>query len=122
MLRDGADLGARGDLLYGAYLAGTAFAVTGSGLHHKICHILGGRYDLPHAQTHAIMLPYVLAFNAPGAPDAARQIGQALAGGCGLDAGVTRPPRCSGSPDSWACPAGCARSGSVRNRSPRRPG
>jgi maleylacetate reductase len=91
VLRDGADLGARGDLLYGAYLAGTAFAVTGSGLHHKICHILGGRYNLPHAQTHAIMLPYVLAFNAPGAPDAARQIGQALAGaglaGAGLAGG-----------------------------------
>ena len=81
--RDGADTGARGDLLYGAYLAGTAFAVTGSGLHHKICHVLGGRYDLPHAQTHAIMLPYVLAFNAPGAPDAARQIGRALARGEG---------------------------------------
>ena len=81
VLRDGADLDARGDLLYGAYLAGTAFAVTGSGLHHKICHILGGRYGLPHAQTHAIMLPYVLAFNAPGAPDAARQIGEALARG-----------------------------------------
>jgi maleylacetate reductase len=80
VLRDGADTGARGNLLYGAYLAGTAFAVTGSGLHHKICHILGGRYNLAHAQTHAIMLPYVLAFNAPGAPDAARQIGQALAG------------------------------------------
>ena len=81
VLRDGADTGARGDLLYGAYLAGSTFAVTGSGLHHKICHILGGRYDLPHAQTHAIMLPYVLAFNAPGAPDAARQIGRALARG-----------------------------------------
>jgi len=76
---DGTDLGARGDLLYGAYLAGSAFAVTGSGLHHKICHVLGGRYGLPHAQTHAIMLPYVLAFNAPGAPDAARRITQALA-------------------------------------------
>ena len=75
---DGTDVGARGDLLYGAYLAGTAFAVAGSGLHHKICHVLGGRYGLPHAQTHAIMLPYVLAFNAPGAPDAARRISQAL--------------------------------------------
>ena len=86
VLRDGADIGARGDLLYGAYLAGSTFAVTGSGLHHKICHILGGRYDLPHAQAHAIMLPYVLAFNAPGAPDAARQIGRALAGaGLGAD-------------------------------------
>ena len=79
--RDGADLGAREDLLYGAYLAGTAFAVTGSGLHHKICHVLGGRYGLPHAQTHAIMLPYVLAFNAPRAPDAARRIGLALGSG-----------------------------------------
>ena len=76
--RDGTDLGSRGDLLYGAYLAGTAFAVTGSGLHHKICHVLGGRYGLPHAQTHAIVLPYVLAFNAPGAPDAVRRIGHAL--------------------------------------------
>src|SRR3984957_5127467 len=76
--RDGTDLGARSDLLYGAYLAGSAFAVTGSGLHHKICHVLGGRYGLPHAQTHAIMLSYVLAFNAPGAPDAASRIGQAL--------------------------------------------
>ena len=88
VLRDGADTGARGDLLYGAYLAGSTFAVTGSGLHHKICHILGGRYDLPHAQTHAIMLPYVLAFNAPGAPDAARQIGRALAGGGLASAGL----------------------------------
>jgi alcohol dehydrogenase class IV/protocatechuate 3,4-dioxygenase beta subunit len=88
VLRDGADIGARGDLLYGAYLAGSTFAVTGSGLHHKICHILGGRYDLPHAQTHAIMLPYVLAFNAPGAPDAARQIGRALAGGGLASAGL----------------------------------
>jgi maleylacetate reductase len=75
---DGTDLDARGDLLYGAYLAGTAFAAAGSGLHHKICHVLGGRYGLPHAQTHAIMLPYVLAFNAPGAPDAGRRIGDAL--------------------------------------------
>lgn len=51
-------------LLYGAYLAASAFAVAGSGLHHKICHALGGAFDLPHAQTHAVMLPHVLAFNA----------------------------------------------------------
>ncbi|MDT7773755.1 MAG: maleylacetate reductase [Pseudonocardiales bacterium] len=75
------DLAARSDLLYGAYLAGSAFAVAGSGLHHKICHALGGAYNLPHAQTHAIVLPEVLAFNAPAAPDAARRIGRALRGG-----------------------------------------
>ena len=76
---DGDDLEARSNLLYGAYLAGSAFAVAGSGLHHKICHVLGGAYDLPHAQTHAIVLPHVLAFNAPGAPEAAARIARALA-------------------------------------------
>lgn len=72
------DLDARSTLLYGAYLAGSAFAVAGSGLHHKICHVLGGTFDLPHAQTHAIVLPHVLAFNAPHARDAARRIARAL--------------------------------------------
>ncbi|MGV9296643.1 maleylacetate reductase [Amycolatopsis sp. NPDC003676] len=69
---------AREELLLGAYLAGSAFAVAGSGLHHKICHALGGAFDLPHAQTHAIVLPYVLAFNAPHAADAASRIARAL--------------------------------------------
>lgn len=64
--------------LYGAYLAATAFASAGSGLHHKICHVLGGRFDLPHAQTHATVLPYVLAFNAPNAPDAAERLATAF--------------------------------------------
>jgi maleylacetate reductase len=78
VVADGDSQEARGGMLYGAYLAGTAFASAGSGLHHKICHVLGGRYDLPHAQTHAIVLPHVLAFNAPGAPEAVRRIGQAM--------------------------------------------
>jgi maleylacetate reductase len=73
------DLDLRGRLLYGAYLAGAAFAVAGSGLHHKICHVLGGRYNLPHAELHAIVLPHVLAYNTPGARDAAVRIGRALA-------------------------------------------
>ncbi|WP_440709320.1 maleylacetate reductase [Herbiconiux sp. YIM B11900] len=60
-------------LLYGAYLAGSSFAVAGSGLHHKICHALGGAFDLPHAQTHAVVLPHVLAFNAPGLGDSDAQ-------------------------------------------------
>jgi maleylacetate reductase len=77
-VKDGADLAARSDLLYGAYLAGTAFGTAGAGLHHKICHVLGGRFGLPHAQTHAIVLPYVLAVNLPGAPEAAARISQAL--------------------------------------------
>ena len=75
---DGNGLQGRSDLLYGAYLAGTAFAVAGSGLHHKICHVLGGAYDLPHAETHAVVLPYVVAFNAPAAAEAIARIARAV--------------------------------------------
>lgn len=80
VVADPSDITARSDLLYGAYLAGSAFAVAGSGLHHKICHVLGGAYDLPHALTHAIVLPHVLAYNAPAVPEAASRIGRALGG------------------------------------------
>jgi maleylacetate reductase len=59
----------RSGALYGAYLAGAAFAVAGSGLHHKICHALGGAFDLPHAETHSIVLPHVVAFQQPAAPE-----------------------------------------------------
>ncbi|GAA1387657.1 maleylacetate reductase [Pseudonocardia kongjuensis] len=71
-------------VLYGAYLAAVAFASAGSGLHHKICHVLGGRYDLPHAPTHAVVLPHVLALNAPAAPDAGRRLAGALGHGSAL--------------------------------------
>lgn len=74
----GAELQARQQLQYGAYLAATAFASAGSGLHHKICHMLGGSFGLPHAQTHAVLLPHVLAFNLPQAPAAGERIAQAL--------------------------------------------
>lgn len=78
--RDAADRGAREHLLYGAYLAALSFSGAGSGLHHKICHVLGGAYDLPHAPTHAVVLPHVLAFNAPAAPQAAGRLAGALGG------------------------------------------
>ena len=71
--------------LYGAYLAAVAFASAGSAMHHKICHVLGGMFDLPHAPTHAVVLPHVLAFNVPNAPDAAARIARAL----GADDAVT---------------------------------
>ncbi|MGW0948157.1 maleylacetate reductase [Streptomyces sp. NPDC002623] len=81
------DIDGRDATLYGCYLSGVAFASAGSGLHHKICHVLGGAYDLPHAQTHATVLPYVLELNAPGAPDAAHRIAAAL-GSTGPVAGL----------------------------------
>ncbi|WP_316744341.1 maleylacetate reductase [Streptomyces sp. MK7] len=64
--------------LYGAYLSASAFASAGAGLHHKICHVLGGMFNLPHAQTHAVVLPHVLAFNAPGVPEAEQRLAAAL--------------------------------------------
>jgi maleylacetate reductase len=78
VVADPGDLPARAQALYGAWLAGTTLAVAGSGLHHKICHVLGGAYDLPHAQTHAVVLPHVLAFNAPAAPEAVARLARAL--------------------------------------------
>ncbi|MGW4211197.1 maleylacetate reductase [Lentzea sp. NPDC004789] len=86
--------------LYGAYLAAVAFASAGSGLHHKICHVLGGAYDLPHARTHTAVLPYVLAFNAPAAPKAAARITEALGGDlASLYAGIGASHVLSGVPD-----------------------
>jgi maleylacetate reductase len=82
------DLAGREDTLYAAYLSAVAFASAGSGLHHKICHVLGGKYNLPHAQTHATVLPYVLAFNGPAAPAAAQRIALALGSETAL-AGLT---------------------------------
>nr|ABL75144.1 maleylacetate reductase [Arthrobacter sp. JS443] len=80
-----ASLSGREQTQYGAYLSAVAFASAGSGMHHKICHVLGGAYDLPHAQTHATVLPYVLAFNAPYAPEASSRISNALGTGDAVD-------------------------------------
>jgi maleylacetate reductase len=59
------DLPARTETLRGAWLAGWALGSTTMGLHHKLAHLLGGRYQLPHAGTHSALLPQVAAFNAP---------------------------------------------------------
>jgi len=75
---DAADLQARNDALYGAWLCGTVLGSVGMALHHKLCHTLGGSFDLPHAQTHTIVLPHVLAYNAAAAPEAMRRIAGAL--------------------------------------------
>ncbi len=83
--------------LYGSYLAAVAFASAGSGLHHKFCHVLGGAFNLPHAATHAVVLPYVLAFNAPYAPAAAERIATAF-GDTDAVNGLDRLRACLGAP------------------------
>jgi maleylacetate reductase len=79
VVEDPMEPSAREQTLYGAYLAAVAFASAGSGLHHKICHVLGGMFDLPHAETHAVVLPYVVALNAPSVPDLDRRMAGAFA-------------------------------------------
>jgi alcohol dehydrogenase class IV len=81
---DPTGLEGREQTLYGAYLAAVAFASAGSGLHHKIAHVLGGMFDLAHAETHAVVLPHVLALNAPAVPDLDRR----MAGAFGADSAL----------------------------------
>lgn len=72
------DVDARGDLLYGAALSGMALGATSAGLHHKICHVLGGRFNLVHADAHSVILPHALAFNAPVLPAEMGRLAEAL--------------------------------------------
>jgi alcohol dehydrogenase class IV len=69
---------ARSQALYGAWLCGMVLGNVGMALHHKLCHTVGGRFDLPHAETHAIILPHVIGYNAPAIPDAMVRLRRAL--------------------------------------------
>lgn len=78
---DPADATARAQALYGAWLCGTLLAAVSMGLHHKLCHTLGGTFNLPHAEVHTVVLPHALAYNAPMAPQAVARIARALGAG-----------------------------------------
>jgi maleylacetate reductase len=71
-------LDGRAQALYGAWLAGWSLGATTMGLHHRLAHVLGGSYGLPHADTHSALLPQVAAFNALAAPDAFASMAEAL--------------------------------------------
>lgn len=77
-VRDPADIDARSDALYGAYLAGAALAVVGMALHHRICHVLGGTYGLAHGEVNAVILPHAARFNQPAASEALDRVAEAL--------------------------------------------
>jgi maleylacetate reductase len=78
VVADGADLDARAEAQYGAWLCGAVLGATTMSLHHKLCHTLGGTLDLPHAQTHTVVLPHAFAYNAPAAPGAVAALSRAL--------------------------------------------
>ena len=80
IVEDPADVEPRSDALYGAWLCGTVLGSAGMAIHHKLCHTLGGLFDLPHAETHAIVLPHAVAYNAEAAPEAMRRLATALGG------------------------------------------
>ncbi|MFW7354926.1 MAG: maleylacetate reductase [Brucella sp.] len=73
--------GARSAALYGSWLCGTVLGAVGMSLHHKLCHTLGGLFDLPHAETHAILIPHTAAYNGVAAEDELQPLTE-LFGGC----------------------------------------
>jgi alcohol dehydrogenase class IV len=101
VVSDVADLEARGDALYGAWLAGTCLGAVGMALHHKLCHTLGGSFDLPHAETHAAVLPHAAAYNAPAVPAAMARVARAL-GAPDAPGGLFDLARAVGAPASLA--------------------
>jgi maleylacetate reductase len=80
IVREPADRDARSDALYGAWACGVCLGSVGMALHHKLCHVLGGSFDLPHAETHTVVLPHAVAYNEPAAQEALRRLAQTLGG------------------------------------------
>ncbi len=101
LLANAQNMDARSDALYGAWLCGSVLGMVSMGLHHKLCHTLGGSFNLPHAEVHTVILPHALAYNASHAPDAMTRIARAL----GTDDpahGVLELARRSGAPTTLA--------------------
>jgi alcohol dehydrogenase class IV len=78
VVREPQNLEARAEALYGAWLAGLCLGTVGMALHHKLCHTLGGTFNLPHAETHTVVLPHATRYNAQAAPGAMQRIARAL--------------------------------------------
>lgn len=71
-------MAARSQAQYGAWLCAICLGSTKMGLHHKICHVLGGTFNLPHAETHTAVLPHAVAYNAPATPRAMEMLAKAF--------------------------------------------
>ena len=78
VVKEEKNLEARSDAVYGAWLGGTVLGSVGMAIHHKLCHTLGGTFNLPHAETHTVVLPHAMEFNREAAADAMRIAAQAL--------------------------------------------
>ncbi|KRB75103.1 alcohol dehydrogenase [Nocardioides sp. Root190] len=80
VLSDLRDIEARRRLQTGAWLAGLCLAQTQMGLHHQLAHALGGTFDLPHAELHALLLAHVMRFNLPHTPGVAARLSRVVSG------------------------------------------
>jgi maleylacetate reductase len=78
IMKNPSDRAARADALFGAWLCGVCLGAVGMALHHKLCHTLGGSFNLPHAETHTVVLPHSIAYNAQAVPDAMARAARAL--------------------------------------------
>jgi maleylacetate reductase len=78
VVKEPGNLDARSEALYAAWLAGSALANVAMGIHHKLCHVLGGSFNLPHAEVHTVILPHAAAYNRTAAPAAMRTIAAGL--------------------------------------------
>lgn len=77
------DIDARSQALYGSWLCGTVLGSVGMALHHKLCHTLGGSFDLPHAETHSVMIPHTAAYNAEAAAEVMAPLAEMFGGDIG---------------------------------------
>jgi maleylacetate reductase len=100
--REPRDAEARAELLYGGYLAGVALAGTGMALHHRICHVLGGRYGIAHGDANAVILPHAARFNETAAAEALAIVARALEDGDDAPAALGRLGRDAGAPRTLA--------------------
>ena len=78
VVKEPSNMEARSLAFYGAWLGGTSLGAVSMALHHKLCHVLGGAFNLPHAETHTVLLPHATAYNAAAAPEAMERIARAL--------------------------------------------
>jgi maleylacetate reductase len=78
IMKNPTDKAVRSDALFGAWLCGVCLGAVGMALHHKLCHTLGGSFNLPHADTHTVVLPHAVAYNASAAPEAIACVARAL--------------------------------------------
>lgn len=78
IVKNTSNVDARSKDLYGAWLCGVCLGAVGMALHHKLCHTVGGTFNMPHAETHTIILPHALSYNAPKIPRVLEQLAEVL--------------------------------------------